>query len=124
MIATWTAAQVVAHYADTHPDTHPVAADHDKAAFAPGEAWFVFLDSEESSPVRIILPYRETPAEVGTRVGRAIARSVIAEDLPRGWTGIDPQDGDQFTAAGIEPGTPEWAAAEAAAEAEYRRLVS
>jgi len=63
-------------------------------------------------------------SEVGTKVGAAMARDVLADGLPREWAGIDPQDADQFTAAGIEFGSDEWAEAEAAAEAEYRRLVS
>lgn len=64
------------------------------------------------------------PSDIGRHVGQAIARDVIATpELPRQWTGLDPQDGDQLTTAGIEPGTAAWAAAEAAAEAEYLRLV-
>ena len=66
---------------------------------------------------------KTTVAAVGTRVGAAIARDVLAEDLPRAWTGLDSQDGDQLIAAGILPGTPEWDEVEASAEAEYRRLV-
>lgn len=62
-------------------------------------------------------------AEVGARVGRAIARDVLADGLPREWTGLDPQDGDQLTAAGIEPGTPEWDEAEAAAHEAYQEMV-
>jgi hypothetical protein len=61
--------------------------------------------------------------EVGTRVGAAIARDVIRENMPREWTGIDPQDADQITASGIEYGSPEYRAAEEAAETEYRRVV-
>ena len=30
---------------------------------------------------------------IGTKIGQAIARDVIADDLPRVWTGIEPQDG-------------------------------
>jgi hypothetical protein len=61
-----------------------------------------------------------TATEIGTRIGLAIARDVIANsDLPREWTGIEDQDGDQLTAAGIEPGTQEWAEAEKAAEEAY-----
>ena len=26
---------------------------------------------------------------IGTRIGQAIARDVLAEDMPRGWNGID-----------------------------------
>lgn len=65
----------------------------------------------------------ETPEQVGTRVGAAIARSVAAEDMPREWTGIDPQDADQIGGAGYVYGTAEYRVAEAAAEAEYRRLI-
>jgi hypothetical protein len=58
--------------------------------------------------------------EIGAKVGKAVARDVLGcSDLPRHWTGLDPQDGDQLTAAGIEPGTPEWEEADAAAEAAY-----
>ena len=66
-----------------------------------------------------------TPAEielastVGKRIGKAIAKDVLAEGMPRQWTGLDPQDGDQLTAAGIEPNTHLWAMAEAIAEHEY-----
>ena len=58
--------------------------------------------------------------EIGTKVGRAIARDVLAEDMPREWTGLDAQDGDQLTAAGIEPGSECWAIAEQAAKTAYR----
>lgn len=61
--------------------------------------------------------------ETGERIGAAIARDVLADELPTAWTGLDPQDGDQLTAAGVEPGTAEWDAAESAAEGEYRRRV-
>lgn len=61
--------------------------------------------------------------EIGTKVGQAIAKSVISEDMPRQWTGLDAQDGDQLTAAGIEPNTPEWTAAEDAAEKAYREAI-
>lgn len=62
-------------------------------------------------------------SEIGTRVGKAIARDVVADGLPREWTGLDAQDGDVLTAAGLTPGTAEWAEAEAAAEAAYREAV-
>ncbi len=58
--------------------------------------------------------------EIGTRIGRAIAADVNRLKLPRNWTGLDPQDGDQLLAAGIDYGTPAWDAAEEAAEAAYR----
>lgn len=34
--------------------------------------------------------------EIGTKIGKAIARDVIADGLPREWTGLDPQDADQI----------------------------
>ena len=61
----------------------------------------------------------EAAVAIGTRIGRAIARDVLADDMPREWTGFDPQDGDQLTAAGIQPDDPRWAAAERAAHAAY-----
>ncbi len=61
--------------------------------------------------------------EIGAFVGRAIARDVNRLKLPRNWTGLDPQDGDQLLAAGIDPGTPAWDAAEDAAEAAYRETI-
>lgn len=64
------------------------------------------------------------PIEIGTRIGQAIARSVIADDTAREWTGLDAQDGDQLTAAGIEPNTPEWREAEDAAEKAYLTAIS
>ena len=63
-----------------------------------------------------------TPEQIGTRVGAAIARTARDEGLHGAgltWTGIEPQDGDQFTAAGIEPNTPEWDAAEDYARIAY-----
>lgn len=33
---------------------------------------------------------------VGKRIGRAMARDVIAENMPRAWTGLDPQDADEI----------------------------
>ena len=39
----------------------------------------------------------KTTQEIGTFIGRAIARDVLADsDLPWEWTGIDPQDADQI----------------------------
>lgn len=60
---------------------------------------------------------------IGLAIGRAIANDVLRDDLPRRWTGLDPQDGDQLTAVGIEAGTAEWQLAEDIAKAEYQRLV-
>jgi hypothetical protein len=64
-----------------------------------------------------------TPEQIGTRVGAAIARDVLAEDMPRKWTGLDPIDGDVLISAGIAAGTPEWERAEAAAKIEYQRML-
>jgi hypothetical protein len=52
-------------------------------------------------------------------VGKAIAKDVLREDMPRQWTGLDPQDADQLTAVGLEPRTPEWYEAESIALAIY-----
>ena len=52
---------------------------------------------------------------LGKKIGNAIARDVLASDIPRTWTGLDAQDGDQLTAAGITPDSPEWEQAETAA---------
>jgi hypothetical protein len=38
----------------------------------------------------------ETTKDVGTRIGLAIARDVLAEGMPRHWTGLEPQDVDQL----------------------------
>ena len=37
-----------------------------------------------------------TAKEIGTQIGNAIARDVLADDMPRTWTGLDAQDGDQI----------------------------
>lgn len=39
---------------------------------------------------------RETIEQVGTRIGKAIARDAIADDMNRQWTGLDDQDVDQI----------------------------
>ena len=62
--------------------------------------------------------------EIGTRIGRAIARDVLADDLPREWTGLDAQDGDQLMAAGYRVGTDDWAAAESAAQTAYLAAIA
>ena len=59
----------------------------------------------------------ETVLSVGTRIGRAIARDVIAEDMPREWTGLDPQDADQIP-EGMDAG-----AVEAVARRAYLRVI-
>ena len=61
----------------------------------------------------------KTTEQIGTKIGQAIARDVLADGLPREWTGLDVQDGDELTAAGIDPGSDDWEAAEAAAKAAY-----
>ena len=61
---------------------------------------------------------------VGSRIGTAMGREVLADaDMGREWTGIEAQDADQFTAAGIEFGSAEWAEAEAHAERAYREMI-
>jgi hypothetical protein len=57
--------------------------------------------------------------EIGNKIGQAIARDVLAEDMPKKWTGLDPQDADVAIAEGFEPDTDEWMEMEAAAKAAY-----
>lgn len=59
-----------------------------------------------------------------TMVGRAIAHDVLADAMPREWTGLDPQDGDQLRAVGIEPGSDAWLAAEEMAARAYREALA
>lgn len=66
---------------------------------------------------------KQSSRDIGRRIGRAIARDVLAEGMPREWTGLDPQDGDQLAAAGIAPRSAEWDAAVAEAELAYREIV-
>lgn len=61
--------------------------------------------------------------EIGTLIGKAIARDHIAEKMV-GWVGINDQDGDQLTAAGIQPGTAAWNEAEIAAKEAYELAVA
>lgn len=68
-------------------------------------------------------PIEAAAREVGTRIGRAIARDVLADDMPREWTGLDAQDGDQLTTAGILPHTAAWEWAEQCAKAAYLEAV-
>lgn len=63
------------------------------------------------------------PADIGAHIGQAIARDVQRDNLPREWSGLDPQDADRIVAAGYAFGSQEYDAAEQAAEAEYQRLV-
>jgi hypothetical protein len=37
-----------------------------------------------------------TTQELGRRIGKAIARDVLADNLDRTWTGLDAQDADQI----------------------------
>ena len=60
----------------------------------------------------------ETIVTVGTRIGMAIARDVLAEDMPRDWTGLDPQDADQIP-EGMDTG-----AVEAVARRVYLRAIA
>lgn len=55
MRAKLTKSCVVTAVKNEMPDRVPVAAVHDDMArFCDGEAWFVFFDSEESAPERIV----------------------------------------------------------------------
>jgi hypothetical protein len=57
-----------------------------------------------------------TEQAVGQRIGRAIARDVITEGMPREWTGLDAQDAEQIP-AGLDREQVERAARAAYAEA-------
>jgi hypothetical protein len=61
---------------------------------------------------------------LGRQIGNAIARDVLASGMPRTWTGLDAQDGDQLTAAGILPDTADWEQAECAARDAFLFAVS
>ena len=61
----------------------------------------------------------KTAEQIGRRIGRAIARDVLAGVMSREWTGLDPQDGDQLTAAGIVPDSSDWDKACTAAHETY-----
>ncbi len=63
------------------------------------------------------------PEEIGRFVGRAIARDVLREGMPREWTGLDSQDTDAIVAAGLPFGSAGYLTAEREAEAEYRRRI-
>ena len=59
-----------------------------------------------------------TVQEIGSQIGNAIARDVLANDLPREWTGLDPMDADQI---------PKWmdrVEVEAVAKSIYDRRIS
>ena len=46
----------------------------------------------------IALERKQAAAELGGRIGAAMARDVIAGAMPREWTGLDPQNADQIPA--------------------------
>ena len=52
-------------------------------------------------------------------IGQAIAHDVIRENMSREWTGLDPQDGDQLLAVGLDSTMPEWSEAERIAREAY-----
>lgn len=60
----------------------------------------------------------QTESQVGQRIGRAIARDVLAWNWPCEWTGIDPQDGDQI------PEGMDFDRVQEFARVEYQRYVS
>jgi hypothetical protein len=62
--------------------------------------------------------------QIGIRIGKAMARDVLAEDMPRKWAGLSAEDGDQLTAAGIVPGSQQWADAALAAFGAYDEAIS
>jgi hypothetical protein len=66
---------------------------------------------------------QDEAAEIGRRIGRAMAGDAKAEGMPHRWTGLDAQDGDIATAAGIEPDTEEWEVMARAARREYERIL-
>lgn len=59
----------------------------------------------------------EQATEIGTKIGQAIARDVLAEGMPREWTGLDAQDADQI------PEGVDHDAVEAAAENAYLEAI-
>jgi len=65
-----------------------------------------------------------TAQEIGTRVGRAMARDVLAEGWDRRWTGLDAQDAGQFVAAGIQFDSPAWVRAETASKLAYEDAIA
>ncbi len=66
----------------------------------------------------------ELARRLGRTIGRAIALDVIAEDMPREWTGLDAVDGDLLLAAGMVADSDEWQIAETTAEAMYRIAIT
>jgi len=57
--------------------------------------------------------------QLGERIGRAIARDTLANELDHGWAGLTAEDSDQLIAAGIEPHSERWRVAEGAARQAY-----
>jgi hypothetical protein len=71
-------------------------------------------------------PLTSDPTDVGTQLGRRMAVSIRGDGLAFEFLGLealDPDFGDPLGRAGIEPGTPTSHEVEAAAEAEYRRVM-
>jgi hypothetical protein len=67
-----------------------------------------------------------SPAEIGTRLGTAMAIGMRGDGLDTPWPDmdvLDPDLGDPLTMGGIELG-PAWREAEVAAEAAYRETMS
>jgi hypothetical protein len=64
-----------------------------------------------------------TPDEIGCEIGQAMANDTLANCGSLVWTGLDPQDGDRLTAAGIVPDSEEWDAAERSAKLTFLRAV-
>ncbi len=63
----------------------------------------------------------------GRRMGRAIAREVLADkDMPRKWSDdhVNGDDADTLTAAGIQPDSAEWKAAFRFAREEYEAVLA
>lgn len=61
--------------------------------------------------------------EVGAKIGRAMARDVLAENMPSKWMGLDPQDADIATDDGINPDTTEWVEMNSSAKKTYLSMV-
>lgn len=85
-----------------------------------GGTWRIAAEATRKDETMTTL---ETARKIGLKIGKAIARDVLADDMPRTWTGLDAQDGDQLTAAGIEPNTIEWDEAEDAARQAYAAVM-
>jgi hypothetical protein len=63
-----------------------------------------------------------TAREIGTKVGREIAKAVLHENLPRTWTGFG-HGSDMLLKAGIKPGSPAWMLAQRVAITAYDRMI-